>query len=131
MIDNIIYHNTTRGEIKVSKKISQHKVFFTPTCASDKIINDMEIDFSPLITDNNNNLHQNKKDESQYFSFKTLSPYREKKKKSLAPFDENFNEIITSLEILGKEKEKQKIENEEKSNKEKKKKYNKNIFTRK
>ena len=121
MIDNIIYHNTTRGEIKVSKKISQHKVFFTPTCASDKIINDMEIDFSPLITDNNNNLHQKKKDESQYFSLKTLSPYREKKKKSLAPFDENFNEIITSLAILGKEKEKQKIENEERSNKEKKK----------
>ena len=120
MNDNIIYHNNTtcgEKEIIVSRKISQHKVSFTPTCASDKVINDMDIDFSPLITNNNNNFNQNKKNESQFFSLKTL----EKKKKSLESFDENFNEIITSLAILGKEKEKQKIENEEKPNKEKKK----------
>jgi hypothetical protein len=77
----------------------------------------MDIDFSPLITNNNNNFNQNKKNESQFFSLKTL----EKKKKSLESFDENFNEIINSLAILVKEKEKQKIENEEKPNKEKKK----------
>ena len=120
MNDNIIYHNNTtcgEKEIIVSRKISQHKVSFTPTCASDKVINDMDIDFSPLITNNNNNFNQNKKNESQFFSLKTL----EKKKKSLESFDENFNEIINSLAILVQEKEKQKIENEEKPNKEKKK----------
>ncbi len=120
MNDNIIYHNNTtcgEKEIIVSRKISQHKVSFTPTCASDKVINDMDIDFSPLITNNNNNFNQNKKNESQFFSLKTL----EKKKKSLESFDENFNEIINSLAILVQEKEKQKIENEERSNKEKKK----------
>ena len=124
MNDNIIYHNTSCGEVKVSKKISQHKVSFTPTCASDKVINDMEIDFSPLITDNNNKHQDDKnKSQSQFFSLKTISPKRRKKKKSLATFDENFNEIITSLTILGqeKEKERQKKENEEKLNKEKKK----------
>ena len=120
MNDNIIYHNNTtcgEKEIIVSRKISQHKVSFTPTCASDKVINDMDIDFSPLITNNNNNFNQNKKNESQFFSLKTF----EKKKKSLESFDENFNEIINSLAILVQEKEKQKIENEEKPNKEKKK----------
>ena len=120
MNDNIIYHNNTtcgEKEIIVSRKISQHKVSFTPTCASDKVINDMDIDFSPLITNNNNNFNQNKKNESQFFSLKTL----EKKKKSLESFDENYNEIINSLAILVQEKEKQKIENEEKPNKEKKK----------
>ena len=124
MNDNIVYHNTSCGEVKVSKKISQHKVSFTPTCASDKVINDMEIDFSPLITDNNNKHQDDKnKSQSQFFSLKTISPKRRKKKKSLATFDENFNEIITSLTILGqeKEKERQKKENEEKLNKEKKK----------
>ena len=71
MNDNIIYHNNTtcgEKEIIVSRKISQHKVSFTPTCASDKVINDMDIDFSPLITNNNNNFNQNKKNESQFFS---------------------------------------------------------------